>query len=39
MAGKLEKVRNKYFDGAKLWQIVLGCALMVTPFLAIIWKM
>lgn len=39
MVGKLEKISKKYFDGAKLWEIALGCALMVVPFLAIIAKM
>lgn len=35
----MNKIREKYFDGAKLWEIALGCALMVVPFLAIIAKM
>lgn len=35
----MKTIRDKYFDGASWWQIVLLTAMMVTPFLMIITKL
>ena len=35
----MKKILDKFFDGAKWWEVVIGEILMVTPFLMILWKM